>query len=117
MGSEQGFPRLRPLLHKAGLPEEMHDEFVDGIASFTTMMTVLLRANEDVAENYLTFAMVTPEPDPEVFELTIKKADGKSPVQVIDEMRAALWDFVDVASSCGPVEAGSAAMGTTMPSA
>lgn len=80
--------RLTPLLYKAGLPAEMHREFIEGISSFTTMMTVLLAANQEDAPNYLTFALVTPKGDH--YELTVKKSEGKSPSAVIDDLEEEL---------------------------
>lgn len=78
--------RLRPMLVKAGLPEEEHDCFLEGVSSFTTMMTVLLKANDEDAPNYLTFALNTPAG--ERYELTIRKCDGKTPAEVIDDKDA-----------------------------
>lgn len=81
-----GFPNLRPLLSKAGLPEESHEEMIDLIARFTTSMVVLMEANDDVAKNYLTFSMDTP--DGQNYELTIRKCDGKAPADIIEDLMA-----------------------------
>jgi len=74
--------RLTPLLTKAGLSEEKHGEFIDGVNSFTTMMTVLLEANHDTAPNFITFALYMPKD--ERYELTIRKCEGKTPSDLID---------------------------------
>ena len=80
-----GFSRLAPLLLKAGLPEDRHEEMVEGINGFTTLMVALMQANEDVAPNYLTFAMITPEG--KRYELTVQACGGKTPVEVINELK------------------------------
>lgn len=83
-----GFPSLRPLVLKAGIPEEMHDVMVAGIANFTTAMTVLMKANEDVAPNLLTFSIKTPAG--QMYEFTIRKSEGKTPAEVITDLEAKL---------------------------
>lgn len=84
--------RLEPLLERAGLPVDQHGEFLDCISAFTTLMIVLLKANEKHdAPNYLTFAIKTPE---EVkYEITVRKADGKTPCEVISELEETLKEL------------------------
>lgn len=86
MNKKPDIHRLAPMLENAGLSEDKHQEFFDGVNSFTTMMAVLLRANKDGAPNYITFALETPEE--EKYELTIRRSEGKTPCETIDEKDA-----------------------------
>ena len=93
---QQAIHRLTPLLLRAGLPEDMHEEFIDGISNFTTMMTVLLAANQADAPNFLTFALITPKGDQ--YELTVRKSDGKTPSELIDSLKE------EIEKICGDVD-------------
>ena len=81
----EGYPRLRPLMIKAGIPEDMHEEVVAGLGYFTQSMIVLMKANEDTAPNYLTFATICPSG--QRYELTLRECSGKTPVETIDELK------------------------------
>ena len=76
---------LTPLFKNAGVPLDKYDEVVEGINNFTTMMVVLIESNKEIAPNYITFAMNYPDGD--AYELTIRKSDGITPCDKIDELQ------------------------------
>jgi len=76
---------LFPLLSKAGIPPEDHEDVVSGISGFTTAMVWLMQATED-AKNYITFGLATEEGTK--YELTIRRSDGKTPCEMMNELEA-----------------------------
>ena len=88
MKTEPGLQRMRPLFEKAGLPEESHEEMEEGICNFVSMMIVVMKLNDDVAPNYITFSMAGP--DSQMYELTIRRSDGTGPAECLTNLEQEL---------------------------
>ncbi len=110
----QSEERLAPLFLKAGIPEDEHAEALEIIEESTLFLVVLLKANEDVAPNYLTMGMVADETR---YELTIRLVAGLTPAEKISELEAerdqlrATLEALPHNTEPGVADAGISAMG------
>lgn len=86
----EGGARFIDFVMRAGLPQDVAEQVVDGAGRFAQLLVHVLVANEDVAPNHITMGYDAGE---ERFEVTVRRHDGVTPGERIVALLAQLAEL------------------------